>query len=68
MINRNVTAFEVGASLAADLILKFAERDMSPEQRTSLVEYATDLADRFIRRISTEGHAPVNAISNREQT
>lgn len=51
MIDRSIFAFEVGARLAADLVLKFAERDMSPEERAELVEYAANIADRLIDTI-----------------
>jgi Mg2+ and Co2+ transporter CorA len=50
-VNRSVTAFEVGCSLAADLVLKFAERDMSSNDRDELVKYAADIADRLITMI-----------------
>lgn len=52
MIYRTQTAFEVGASLAADLVLKFAARDMSPEDREELVVYASDIANRMIEKIA----------------
>jgi adenylate kinase len=52
VIDRNATAFEVGASLAADLVLKFATRDMSPEDRDELVKYSADIANRLISQIA----------------
>ena len=64
MINRIVTAFEIGTTLAADIVLKFAERDMSPEDREELVRYAADIANRLIDKIAA---APTSGKGNDPQ-
>ncbi len=67
MIDRVATAFEVGTSLAADLVLKFAERDMSPEDRDELVLYAADIANRLIGKIAGGRMVPAMATDATEQ-
>ncbi len=66
MINRIAIAFEIGAAFAADLVLKFSERDMSPEQREELVEYASDIANRLISKIA--GKPMADTLDDKETT